>query len=279
MVTQGANQALPGGGARFRRHVCYHGPLLVPQQARPARRALASRTSGAATAAVVGGLLAVGFAKPAFAKPAFGDNAPPTHYMGRPIAATMHWEGAPWLTRASREEEERPDLLLAALGVLPGMTVCDVGAGSGFHAVPLAGLVGKQGRVLAADVQQEMLTLLQKNVQAAGMTNVKAILAAPDDPMLGAQICDLVLLVDVYHELAFPEQVLAKLRGALTTHGRVALVEFRAEDPKVPIKAEHKMSRAQALREFAANGFALSSSYDGLPWQHVLFFEKKQIKP
>ncbi len=200
--------------------------------------------------------------------------------MGRPIAQTMHFTGASWLTRDTREAEERPSELLTALGLSPGMTVCDLGAGSGFHVLPIARLVGPKGRVLAVDVQAEMLELLAKRVKEARLANVTAILGTPDDPKLGAHVCDLVLLVDVYHELSDPEAMLRHLLASLTPRGRVVLVEFRAEDPKVPIKPEHKMSKAQAVRELAANGFVLASSYDRLPWQHVLFFAPRpRINP
>ncbi len=193
-------------------------------------------------------------------------------YMGRPIAQTMHASGAAWLTRDSREAEERSSELLTALALSPGMTVCDLGAGSGFHVLPIARLVGPKGRVLAVDVQPAMLDLLTARVKEARLANVTAILGTPTDPKLGARVCDLVLVVDVYHELSEPGLMLKHLLAALTPRGRVVLVEFRAEDPKVPIKREHKMSKAQVLRELAANGFVLDRSYDRLPWQHVLFF-------
>ena len=196
----------------------------------------------------------------------------PGEYMGRPIAATMHWMGARWLERPTRETEERTSELLEALEVRKGMTVCDIGCGSGYHAVRLARRVGATGSIVAVDVQREMLELTRKAARAAGVRNVRVVLAGEHDPRLPPALCDLVLLVDVYHELEHPEAVLAGLRTALKADGRVALVEFRGEDPTVPIKPEHKMTRAQATRELVANGFAPAGSYEKLPWQHLLFF-------
>lgn len=198
--------------------------------------------------------------------------APLTEYMGRRIAPTMHWRGAEWLLRETRESEEHTSRMLAALGVEPGDTVCDLGCGVGYLTLPLAGLVGEEGRVLAVDVQPEMLDGLRARVNEAGVTNVRPVLGGLADPRLAPRSCDLVVMVDVYHELGYPEQVLAAVRRALKPGGRLVLVEFRAEDPEVPIKPEHKMSRAQVERELAANGFRLASSYGELPWQHLLAF-------
>jgi ubiquinone/menaquinone biosynthesis C-methylase UbiE len=199
--------------------------------------------------------------------------APLTHYMGREIATTMHWSGADWLLREKREDEEHATRMLAALGVRPGDVVCDFGCGAGFHTLPLAELTGPSGRVYAVDVQPEMLELLEERLAGAGIDNVVPIQGDLADPKLPPGECDLILLVDVYHELGYPVQVLAGLRRALKPGGRVALVEFRAEDPSVPIKPLHKLSKAQALRELEANGYQLESDHDGLPWQHLMFFE------
>jgi ubiquinone/menaquinone biosynthesis C-methylase UbiE len=196
-----------------------------------------------------------------------------THYMGREIARTMHWTGAAWLLRQTRESEEHASLLIEALAVEPGQTVADLGCGNGFHTLPLAGRVGAGGRVLAVDLQPEMLAMLEERAAAAGVRNVETVLAAEDDPRLEPGSCDLILMVDVYHELSWPERVLAHVRRALAPGGRLVLVEFRAEDPDVPIKPLHKMSRAQVVRELEANGFRAAGSFDELPWQHVLAFE------
>ena len=201
---------------------------------------------------------------------------PLTEYMGRPIAQTMHFAGAPWLVRDTREREERCSLLLANLGVKAGMTVCDMGCGNGFYSLPLARLVGPTGRVLAVDVQPEMLKMLEEREAAAKIANIDTILGVLHDPKLPEAAVDLILLVDVYHEFSHPEPMLAAMRRALKPDGLIALVEFRAEDPQVPIKPEHKMSKAQILKEFPANGFKLVKEFDRLPWQHLMFFGRDE---
>lgn len=197
---------------------------------------------------------------------------PLTHYKGREIAQTMHWRGAEWLMRASREKDENAAAMLQALDVQPGWTVCDLGCGNGYHTLPLAQLVGPKGSVYAVDIQAEMLDLLAKRTEAAGITNVERIVGAAADPHLPGGSCDLILLVDVYHELSYPEHILAAIRRALKPKGRLVLVEFREEDPDVPIKPLHKMSKAQILRELQPNGFVLVEEFDKLPWQHVMMF-------
>lgn len=197
-----------------------------------------------------------------------------TEYLGRPIAQTMHYLGAPWLVRESREREEEPAKLLASLGVEAGQTVCDLGCGNGFYTLSLAKLVGPKGRVLAVDIQPEMLELLNDRAESRGVTNVKTIEGAIDDPKLPAGSIDLVFLVDVYHEFSHPPEMLTAIRQSLKPDGRVALVEFRTEDPAVPIKPLHKMTQAQCLKEFTANGYKLVGQFDKLPWQHVLFFAR-----
>jgi protein-L-isoaspartate O-methyltransferase len=197
-----------------------------------------------------------------------------TTFEGRPIAPTMSHLGADWLERPERITEEDPDALHAALGMRAGQTACDVGAGSGYHTIRLARAVGPTGRVIASDLQDEMLALLRTAVAEAGVRNVETVLATDTDPALPEGKCDLILLVDVYHELAMPEAMLAAFRRALTPTGRLALVEFRAEDPDVPIKPEHKMSLAQVRRELEPRGFRLVQQFDGLPWQHLLVFDR-----
>lgn len=193
-------------------------------------------------------------------------------YMGREIAVTMHWMGAEWLIRDEREREERCSLMIASLGVKPGMTVCDMGCGNGFYALQLARMVGPQGRVLAVDIQPEMLELLKKRSAKARVDNIEPILGALHDPKLPAGAVDLILCVDVYHEFSHPEPMLAAMRRSLKPDGQVVLVEFRAEDPNVPIKPLHKMSKQQILKELPANGFKLVKEFDKLPWQHMMFF-------
>ncbi len=195
-------------------------------------------------------------------------------YMGRTIARTMHYTGAEWLMRETREREERCSLLLTNLGLQPGHTVCDMGCGNGYYALRIAQLIGNNGTVLAVDIQSEMLELLRKRMEDQRIENVVPVLGSVHDPRLMPGSCDLVLLVDVYHEFSHPELMLAAIRRALKPGGRVALVEFRAEDPDVPIKELHKMSKKQIMKEFPANGFKLVEQFDELPWQHVLFFER-----
>lgn len=197
-----------------------------------------------------------------------------TSFEGRPIAPTMSHFGADWLSREERIVEEDPDALHRELALRPGQTACDIGAGSGYHSVRLARAVAPGGEVLAVDIQPEMLALLATRVREAGVANVRPVLAKPEALGLGEGVCDLELLVDVYHELAAPEPIIAELRRALAPGGRLAIVEFRGEDPDVPIKPEHKMTRAQVLRELEPRGFRLRSRYDGLPWQHLLIFER-----
>lgn len=207
------------------------------------------------------------------------DDVPPTHFEGREIAQTMSHLGAGWLTRDSREAEEDTTRLHQALALRPGQTACDVGAGNGYHTVRMARAVGPTGRVLAVDIQPQMLALLQARVDEAGLDNVQTIEGRPGDPRLPAEACDLILLVDVYHELAWPEPMLAAFRRALSERGRLALVEFRAEDPEVPIKRLHKMSKAQIEKELRPRGFVLAESFDGLPWQHLMIYARAEGGP
>ncbi len=216
------------------------------------------------------------FAPGAGRAPAQAVPLPLTEYMGRTIAQTMHYEGAPWLIRDSREREERCSLLLSNLGVRPGMTVCDMGCGNGYYSLPLARLVGPAGRVLAVDIQPEMLKMLEEREAAAGLANIEPILGLLHDPRLPEGAVDLILLVDVYHEFSHPEPMLAAMRRALKPSGRIALVEYRAEDPNVPIKPLHKMSKQQILKEFPANGLKLVKEFDRLPWQHLMFFGRDE---
>ncbi len=197
-----------------------------------------------------------------------------TEYLGRTIAQTMHFAGAPWLVRNSRERQEECSKLLAALDLKPGQTVCDLGCGNGFYTLKVAGKVMPGGQVLAVDIQQEMLDMLRERAGARRVTNVKPILGALHDPNLPAGEVDLVLLVDVYHEFSHPPEMLTAIRNSLSPTGRVALVEFRTEDPAVPIKPLHKMAQAQCVKEFTANKLKLVGQFDELPWQHVLFFAR-----
>jgi N-sulfoglucosamine sulfohydrolase len=199
---------------------------------------------------------------------------PLAKYKGREIAQTMHYLGAPWLTRESRDREEDCTTLLQSLNIKPGDVVCDLGCGNGFYSLKLAKLVAPGGKVFAVDIQREMLGLLNDAAAAENIDNIETIHGTVVDPKIPAESVDLVLLVDVYHEFSHPEQMLAGIRRSLKRSGRVALAEFRSEDPKVPIKPLHKMSKQQIMKEFPANGFELVEEFDELPWQHLMFFQR-----
>ncbi|WDI40294.1 class I SAM-dependent methyltransferase [Bremerella sp. P1] len=200
-------------------------------------------------------------------------------YKGREIAQTMHYNGAPWLIRESRQREEDCQKMLENLGVKPGMTICDMGCGNGFYSLKLAEMVGKDGKILAVDIQPEMLRLLKARAEEKGIENIELVLGDIDNPKLPEGKIDLILCVDVYHEFSHPVEMLAAMRKSLKPDGKIALLEFRMEDPNVPIKLLHKMSKKQMLLEYEANGFQLARQFDGLPWQHMMFFEKAEAKP
>jgi SAM-dependent methyltransferase len=201
---------------------------------------------------------------------------PPGYYLGRRIAPTMSHEAAEWLVRPEREAEESTTRMLKELKLSPGDVACDLGAGNGYHTLEMAKAVAPKGRAIAIDIQPEMLSLLRDRAKAARIKNVETVLGEQTDPKLPAKTCDLVLFADVYHELDDPAGMLAHVRRALSDEGVVALLEFRGEDPEVPIKPEHKMTRAQIVKELEANGFALVRSFDDLPWQHLMFFAPKK---
>ena len=189
---------------------------------------------------------------------------------GRVLAPTMGVEGAAWLDRPEREAEEAPSKAITALGIAPGSVVADVGAGSGYYTVRLSQVVGPRGRVVATDLQPGMLDLIRAKVERQGLTNVSLVQGRPDDPALPAATFDLIVMVDVYHELAAPQIFVRKLREALKPDGRLVLIEFRLEDPRVPIREVHKMSVSQVREELGADGFQIDRVIDVLPWQHII---------
>jgi precorrin-6B methylase 2 len=195
-------------------------------------------------------------------------------YLGREIARVMGWEGAPWLEREEREREERSDLLLLELGLKPGMVVADIGAGTGYYSRRFAELVGAQGKVYAVDVQPQMIEMIQTDAKRRGLANIVPILSAADDVKLPRATVDLAIMVDVYHELEFPFEVLDSLVRAVKPGGRIVFVEYRAEDPNVPIKPLHKMSEAQVRREAAKYPLTWERTAASLPWQHVVIFRR-----
>ena len=195
-------------------------------------------------------------------------------YMGREIAAVMGWQGAAWLEREEREREERTDLLLTALALKPGMVVADIGAGTGYLSRRMATAVGSSGKVLAVDVQPEMIQMLKQLAQKAQLSQIVPVQCSETDVGLQPNSVDLAIMVDVYHELAYPFEVLASVIRALKPGGRVVFVEYRAEDRGVPIKELHKMSQAQVKREAAAHALVWERTADTLPWQHMVVFRK-----
>lgn len=194
---------------------------------------------------------------------------------GRRYAQTMGVAGADWLDRSERDREEDPDRAVDALTLPPGAIVADIGAGSGYMTEKLAKKVGPLGKVYATDIQQGMIDLLTRRIAARKLTNVTPILSTQDDPRLPVATIDLALMVDVYHELSQPQLVLRRIKASLKPGGRLALVEYRKEDPAIPIRPEHKMSVADAKLEVEAEGFKLTTTNEDLPRQHVLIFTKQ----
>jgi precorrin-6B methylase 2 len=197
-------------------------------------------------------------------------------YMGREIAGVMGWQGAGWLERQEREKEERTDLLLKDLNLKPGMMIADIGAGTGYLSRRMATQVGASGRVFAVDVQPEMIRFLETLARASAVNNIKPVLGAPDNVNLAKESIDLAIMVDVYHELEFPFEMLKAIIASLKPGGQLVFVEYRAEDPQVPIKEVHKMSEAQVRKEVAAHPeLVWERTGRNLPWQHVIVFRRR----
>jgi ubiquinone/menaquinone biosynthesis C-methylase UbiE len=192
-------------------------------------------------------------------------------YMGREIAQVMGHEGADWLSRPERIEEEQPDRAVDAMNIRPTDTVADIGAGAGYFSIRLA-RKATEGQVLAEDIQPEMIALMKENIRAAGVSNVTPILGTTDDPHLPPGSVDKTLLVDAYHEFDKPLEMMRGIVGGLKPDGEVIFIEYRAEDPSVPIKPHHEMSVAQLSAEMAAVGLRLIRRDESLPWQHMLIY-------
>ena len=175
--------------------------------------------------------------------------------------------------RKLREEEEKTSEMINELKLKPGISVADIGSGNGYHTLMMAKIIGEKGQAYAVDIQPEMLIMLEERAKKAGMENIKLIENRFWDADLPEKSVDFVLMADVYHEFSHPQQMLSSIKKSLKENGVVCLLEFKSEDPKVPIKPEHKMSKAQVIKEMSSNGFVLSRSYDKLPWQHLLFFK------
>ena len=195
-------------------------------------------------------------------------------YMGREISHVMGHQGANWLDRPEREREEKPSLTIDVLKVKPGHVAADIGAGTGVFTFLLSGKVGAKGRVLAVDIQPEMLQILGQRIKERGVGNVEMVLGEEKDPKLPAGSLDLVLMVDVYHEFAYPWEMIQAICRGLKQGGRVVFVEYRAEDPAVPIKRLHKMSERQVKLEMAPQPLRWVETIAQLPRHHVIIFEK-----
>ncbi len=196
-------------------------------------------------------------------------------YMGREIAQVMGPGGIEWLDRPGRQEEEHPDKVIDALELRPGEIVADLGAGSGYFTFRMAPKVGETGKVLAVEIQEKMLSTLRTRAAALKTANVEVVQGTKIDPHLPVSGVDLVLLVDVYHELAYPFEVMTKVREALKPGGQVVFVEYRKEDPQVPIKEVHKMSVEQLEKEMNAVGLVRMRIVENLPLQHIVIFKKR----
>ena len=209
------------------------------------------------------------------AKPGLVEPPPAlTEYLGRTIAQTMHYTGNAWLVRTKREREEAASLMREKLELKPGMIVCDLGCGNGYHTFPMAKSVAPNGKVYGVEIQEPYLKMLEEGAKKEGVTNFVPVLGDLHDPRLPDSTFDLIVMVDVYHEFSHPVQMLAAMRKALKPDGALVFLEFRAEDDEVPIKPEHKMTKAQVNKELTANGYKLVKEFDGLPWQHMMWFGK-----
>lgn len=197
-------------------------------------------------------------------------------FLGREIAHVMGHQAAGWLERPEREQEERTDLLLEALNLKAGESVADIGCGTGYFAERMARKVGPDGVVYGVDIQQEMLDLMQRKMRLKQIKNVKSILGAEADPKLPDASCDLMIMIDVYHEFDVPYEMTRKMIAGLRKGGRLVFVEYRAEDPTVPIKEVHKMSEAQVKKEMAIHPeLEFVETKKELPQQHIIIFRKK----
>jgi ubiquinone/menaquinone biosynthesis C-methylase UbiE len=195
---------------------------------------------------------------------------------GRPIAQVMGLGGAGWLDREEREREEQPQKAISEFNLKPGMMIGDVGAGTGYYSIRMAKLVAPNGVVYANDIQPGMLEKLNVKAEAAHVANIVTVLGNDSDPKLPAGKLDLVILVDVYHEFSRPQRMLQNIKESLKPGGRLVLLEFRKEDPSVPIRAEHKMSVEEVKAEVLPEGYAFEKVVDKLPWQHIIFFRKPE---
>lgn len=193
-------------------------------------------------------------------------------YQGREIAHVMGFQGMEWLNRPEREQEENVSILLKNMDLQPTDMIADIGAGSGYHVFKMAPIT-KEGAIYAVDIQQEMLDEMSYQKEVIGFKNIQLIKGSEQSVHLPENSIDKVLMVDVYHEFSYPLEMLLSIKKALKPDGKIFLIEYRSEDPNVPIKTIHKMSEKQAVKEFKASGFQLVKNIDNLPWQHCMVFE------
>ena len=196
-------------------------------------------------------------------------------YMDREIAYVMGYEGIGWLDRSEREKDENVSKLIQNMGIKSSDTIADIGAGSGYHVFRIAPIANK-GMVYAVDIQTEMLMAIENIKETSKIKNIKTILSTEQSVYLPENSVDKILMVDVYHEFSFPIEMITSIKSALKPKGELFLIEYRAEDPNVPIKTIHKMSQQQAVKEFKALGFSFEKNIGNLPWQHCLIFRKPQ---
>ena len=194
-------------------------------------------------------------------------------YMGREISRVMGHQGADWLERPGRIEEEQPDQVVANMGLLPEHVVADIGAGTGYFSFRMAKLV-TEGKVLSVDIQPEMLAMIEERKQAEGVTNIEGVRGAVDNPNLPPNSIDAALMVDAYHEFSHPYEMIKGIYDALKPGGRIFLLEYRGEDQSVPIRLLHKMTEEQVVREMSVFGLEWTDTLDFLPWQHMMIFTK-----
>ena len=195
-------------------------------------------------------------------------------YMGREISYVMGFEGISWLERFDREKEENISTLIKNMRIKSNDTIADIGAGSGYHVFRIAPLA-KKGLIYAVDIQSEMLVEIEKTKELGKIINIQTILGSEKSVHLPKNSVDKILMVDVYHEFNFPVEMIASMKNALKPNGQLFLIEYRAEDLKVPIKKIHKMTEKQAVKEMEAAGFKLKENIDNLPWQHCMVFIKR----
>jgi precorrin-6B methylase 2 len=196
-------------------------------------------------------------------------------YLGREIAHVMGFQGMEWLERPEREKEENITLLLKNMTIKPDDVIADIGAGSGYHVFKIAAQI-QEGKVYAVDIQPEMLNAIKIKKKKLGIENIELIKGQERSANLPENIIDKILMVDVYHEFKYPVSMIRSMSMALKKNGELYLLEYRLEDPKIPIKTIHKMNESQAVKEFEANGFKLKQNIDNLPWQHCMVFVKQQ---